>query len=392
MIKSKIAIIQRAIPPEYSGAGKRALKQAQALSQFFEIDLYTFTRNHKHCDMVNIKTIGCKNYYSERGRVIRKILNLPAVIFYLLRNINTQYKLIHCIEGIGSFLTYICVIIAKMRGIPVSVGCTLDGSDDPYSLRRSLFGKHKYRLLCSVNLHICLSPRLYNKYMETGFCARSVKLIPNSVDINKFCCVTNDSRTILRRQLNIDCELTVFIMVGAVIKRKGVDEVVKALCEHFDSSKFMLLLVGPYDIEVTYYRSIIDYVVKNGYTNCIRFTGSISEPEMYYQVADIFILNSESEGMPNSVIEAQSCGLPVFMREIPGISDFIISHKYDGIIYNGINELCDELNNFLTDTKTACTLRERAMFNAESRFSETKVISRYYDAFMEVIDRCYPMG
>lgn len=52
----------------------------------------------------------------------------------------------------------------------------------------------------------------------------------------------------------------------------------------------------------------------------------------YYHDADIFLLTSIAEGMPNSALEAMACGLPVFATRCGGVED-IIDNK-SGIIFN----------------------------------------------------------
>jgi len=49
--------------------------------------------------------------------------------------------------------------------------------------------------------------------------------------------------------------------------------------------------------------------------------------------ADIFILPSYKEGMPNALIEAMASGLPCISSEVGGVAD-LINHKENGLIFN----------------------------------------------------------
>ena len=54
----------------------------------------------------------------------------------------------------------------------------------------------------------------------------------------------------------------------------------------------------------------------------------------YVKSSDIFVLPSESEALPVSLIEAMACGLAVIMRSaVGGIKDFI-RHNENGLLVN----------------------------------------------------------
>jgi len=47
-----------------------------------------------------------------------------------------------------------------------------------------------------------------------------------------------------------------------------------------------------------------------GLSESVIFFGAIEAPERHLWASDVFVLASDREGMPNSIIEAMSCGLP----------------------------------------------------------------------------------
>lgn len=57
----------------------------------------------------------------------------------------------------------------------------------------------------------------------------------------------------------------------------------------------------------------------------VEFVGQKGKEEIvpFYQNADLFILPSAKEGMPNVVLEAMACGLPIIMTPCEGSKELI---------------------------------------------------------------------
>ena len=87
-------------------------------------------------------------------------------------------------------------------------------------------------------------------------------------------------------------------------------------------------------------RAVLEELVKQyGLENHIKFYGSVPNVEVYRHLAanNIYILMSQNEGLPISIIEAMRAGLPVISTKIAGIPE-IVKDSYNGLLLNPSTE------------------------------------------------------
>lgn len=67
----------------------------------------------------------------------------------------------------------------------------------------------------------------------------------------------------------------------------------------------------------------------------VRFMGWLNKDALLheYQMADIFVFPSFDEGMPNAMLEAMACGLPILATRIAGNEELVIDGK-NGYLYD----------------------------------------------------------
>jgi glycosyltransferase involved in cell wall biosynthesis len=108
--------------------------------------------------------------------------------------------------------------------------------------------------------------------------------------------------------------------------RKGSDIVLQAwrqILPKFPNTH--LLFVGPradtHNPELKKFGSeIAELVATSGAAGQVHFAGIVNDVENYLRAADLFILASNREGTPNSVLEAMATGLPCLVTPYLGIS------------------------------------------------------------------------
>lgn len=82
-----------------------------------------------------------------------------------------------------------------------------------------------------------------------------------------------------------------------------------------------------------------ELVRQYGLENHVKFHGSVPNVEVYRHLAEqnVYILMSQNEGLPISIIEAMRAGLPVISTRVAGIPE-IVKDGYNGILLNPSTE------------------------------------------------------
>lgn len=78
---------------------------------------------------------------------------------------------------------------------------------------------------------------------------------------------------------------------------------------------------------------LLDYVEKAGLADRIFLPGTTEEVKERLKASSLYILSSNTEGMPNSLMEAMAMGLPVISTDCPcGGPRMLISHGVNGLL------------------------------------------------------------
>ena len=124
---------------------------------------------------------------------------------------------------------------------------------------------------------------------------------------------------------------------GTINTRKGHLYIIEALHriskEELSNIHVDFLGEGPQKV-------VLEELVKQyGLENHIKFYGSVPNVEVYRHLAanNIYILMSQNEGLPISIIEAMRAGLPVISTRVAGIPE-IVKDGYNGLLLNPSTE------------------------------------------------------
>ena len=105
------------------------------------------------------------------------------------------------------------------------------------------------------------------------------------------------------------------VTAGRLSREKGFDLLLAAMpsvLEHFPQARLTLLGDGPCRAELDAQSRQL------GLAEAVDFPGFQHNPWRYFRHADLFVLPSRYEGLPNALLEALAVGTPVVAADCPG--------------------------------------------------------------------------
>lgn len=144
--------------------------------------------------------------------------------------------------------------------------------------------------------------------------AHNIEVIPNWIDLASVQSV-ND-RVSLRRECGFPVGAPMLLFVHKLAKRKGAHLLIP-IFSHVTTKDSFLVIAGD-GPEMGNVRAEAERV---GLMHRIHFLGKVSRVEVshLFQAADIFLMPSEEEGSPHSLIEALAYGVPPVAFSVGGV-------------------------------------------------------------------------
>ncbi len=172
---------------------------------------------------------------------------------------------------------------------------------------------------------------------------KSMEFIPNGVDTEIFKVISPESIFQKRKSVGVPTNKKIFITVGSLCNRKDPHTLIKGFLESNAKETSVLLVLGKGELEDELRKT---YALPN-----VMFKGFTRNVVDFLEISDFFISASLSEGLPNTVLEALSCGLPVCLSDIPAHREILSYNSKAGITFkpresraltNAINALVGE--------------------------------------------------
>ena len=384
-VKPNLKITSLTASP-FGGAGKAAIDSAKTielntdmsveiLSQYSTVD-NTYVRKYAHNDMRlshGLFSIFNKNMF--KGNTIFTP-SYHSLSFSDLDNIINNSDLIH-LHWIPGYLSNEAIsylsrsntpIVWTFHDVnPITGGCHyFHGCDnwktDCYNCPqlKNNFDNFPMKVLKTKlenfnfnNITVIVLNEHFKKLVQESpmFNNSKVEIIPNCVDTEIFKPIDTLE---IQKKYNLPFNKKIILFVASYnSKIKGFQEFTKSL-EKLEGDNYHVLIVGsPQKITN----------LKYSYT----FWENVDENQMVdaYNLADVTVVSSIEDNLPNVMLESLSCGTPVVGFKVGGLKDFIIDN-YNGqlVTTSDIRLLAEAIENIINGPNLSKNCRDFAIENS----------------------------
>lgn len=244
-----------------------------------------------------------------------------------------------------------------------------DFQSKTYGRRIEKMKARRKKILAGADGVIAVSEFMSGLARMIGADKDKIRVIYNSIDFLK-----SSPAPDIKKRLGADAKL--IITACRLTVWKGVDGIIKIMPElrqKIDNLYFAVLGDGP---ELTNLKQLAG---ETGVKDRVLFLGRVSSESVinYFRQADLFILNTNYEGLSHTLLEAMAAGLPVITTNVGGNPE-VIEDGRDGVLvgYNNAEELLAAAEKILADESFRVALVSGAKeklkkFNWQNNVRET---------------------
>ena len=349
-----------------------------------EVMVYHLLKNLKNIDNLEISTI----LFNE-GRLASHIrgLGIPVEvvdetkhnIFQIIMEIRRIFNkkspnLVHShrykeniVSFLSSYFNHEIRLVGTQHGMPEYIG---DNKKIKYTILHKI---NIYFLLKYFIKVIVVSKDMKGKFIDKfGFSDDKITVIRNGGEIPKDYSIKKDG------------DIFIIGSMGRMFPVKDYPlmvEIAREVKKETDRIHFELAGDGP---EKERIMSLIERY-RLGDTFMLR--GFVENIFKYYQGVDVYINTSTHEGIPMSVLEAMSYGIPIIAPDTGGIKE-IISDGVEGFLVEGRDpksfaKICLDL---FKDRSLRRTIGNCARKKVEKEFSNERMAKEYYQMYYNAVN------
>jgi glycosyltransferase involved in cell wall biosynthesis len=389
----KVCIVSPLFHPHLGGVGRQAVLLTAKLREY-GVELFVLSRKMKDLPEFHLPDTVDVHYlpaYNPTKHILETIsfsnllttFSFSLMVAFKLFVMRKSYDLVH-FHGAGVPLI-ICIpllILLRKKIVAKVLASRLGNEAGALRGRYFLMGNIMAYIVTKVDSFIAISQEIADGLKNDGVHTEKIVNIPNFIDTEKFYPVSSQKRHIFKDVLSLNKE-KIINFTGRIVERKGVEILVRAFAKNrglLISSNLIIVGIGPEESKIR------NLLVELDIADNVRFIGQVANVEELYQLSDIFVLPSYAEGMPNALLEAMACGLPVIASRIGGVVDVVEEGK-TGILFEpgNVAELSSALKRLLEDGALRRKLGAEARKTIIEKFSIDKVAYEYIGLYKKLL-------
>lgn len=295
--------------------------------------------------------------------------------FYLKRRLRKERAELMLAEF--GYVGVKALTFCKKQNIPLVVH--FHGYDAYHSDILEMYSSKYKSMFDYVSAIIVVSNDMRQQVLRLGAPANKIFYNAYGVDIKKF-----EKSDVINSKKQI-------ISVGRFVEKKAPYLTVIAFKKVLDKiPDASLIMVGDGPL-LDICRHLINAL---GITDNVRLLGALTHAQVavLMQSSRAFVQHSlqpasgDSEGMPNTILEAQACGLPVISTKHTGIKEIVIQGETGYLVDE---EDVDNMANCMIEILSNPELAAKIGCNGRKHVSENYTIEKSIDHLKSILNSCY---
>ncbi len=265
----------------------------------------------------------------------------------------------------------------------VKIACSGPYGDVATS-RRRWFGKIKlWSIIKRMDKFVCISKAVKEEMLTAGANASRLVEIPNGVDTDTFRPPAGvEEKERVRQELGLAPRRWI-LFAARLTPQKRPDLLLSAFTQMsaaFPDVNLLFLGDGPERDRLT------TQVREKHLEDRVRLQGHVTNMAGYYRACDVFVLPSDAEGLPNSLMEAMASGMACVASRIGGVVD-IVEDGQNAFLFNAGDpaSLITALKKALASPPSGDSLRTRARETMLERYRSGHIADHYLRLYKELV-------
>jgi len=292
---------------------------------------------------------------------------------YIAQRIEASGQIRHCHAHFCHGATTIAFFVSRLTGLPFSFTAH---AKDIYQLNQNPGKLLIQKIKASSFVATCTDAN--RLYLECLGSETNIHKIYHGIDINFF----------RPAEMLPQATKPVILSIGRFVEKKGFDYLLNA-CSMLVSKgfQFRCRIIGERGDR---YEALIDQIKSLGLEGYVILEGPKAHYELLpiYRQSSMFVLpcriveDGDRDGIPNVLVEAMACGLPVVSTEVSGIPE-LIKNEQNGLLVKPQDSklLAIAMEHLLTNKTLSNRLSRNARMTVCEHFDSAKTTLQLQDLF-----------
>ncbi|MBI3899539.1 MAG: glycosyltransferase family 4 protein [Gammaproteobacteria bacterium] len=279
---------------------------------------------------------------------------------------------IHMMKNLATVAGLVRPLLRASVTVKVSGAWEFDGGVLDAERRNHWLTRLRNKWIGRCDYFQCISVYTRQRLRDAGYAEHKLRMIPNAVEVDRFSDPQSPTQD----------HVPTVVFVGRMRAVKGLDVLIRAWKQVCARHVARLIIAGD-GPELNNLKRLAGDM---GLTDSIEFPGRVMAVPALLQKADVYVQPSYQEGLPNSVLEGMSAGLPIVATRVSGNEDVVEDGVNGQLVPAGNAEaLAEALTALVGDLSRARSQGRMSRQIIEEKFQTSVVVEQLIKAYQRAL-------